>query len=137
MWVTANGEYPLLCGHNSGQHIYLDVAGKSHTQLTFSVEELQPQFYSCPDRFGIAAQNSLDRNQAILVNVQADDQLEQLQFDTRRAWNIKVTQIPCGCSDLDVPKAPRGCLSYHTGFSGEIRSFNYEGFSCYRYFQPA
>ena len=35
-----------------------------------------------------------------MVNVQADDQLEQLHFDTRRAWNIKVTQIPCGCSDI-------------------------------------
>ena len=56
MWVTANGEYPLLCGHNSGHHIYLDVAGKRHTDITFMVEPIKPEFYSCPDRFGIAAQ---------------------------------------------------------------------------------
>ena len=67
-----------------------------------------------------------------VVNVQADDQLEQLHFDTRRAWNIKVTQIPCGCSDIETPKAPRGCLAYYTGFSGDLKSFNYDGFSCYR-----
>lgn len=70
-----------------------------------------------------------DRTQNLLVNVQADDQLEQLHFDTRRAWNIKVTQIPCGCSTVN--KAPRGCLSYYQGFSGDVRSFNYDGFGCY------
>lgn len=58
MWVTANGEYPLLCGQNSGQHIYLDVAGKSHTELTFSVDYLKDPLYSCPDRFGIAAETA-------------------------------------------------------------------------------
>ena len=75
--------------------------------------------------------NLQDRNIGV-VNVQADDQLEQLHFDTRRAWNIKVTQIPCGCSDIETPKAPRGCLAYYTGFSGDLKSFNYDGFSCYR-----
>ena len=68
-----------------------------------------------------------------MVNVQADDQLEQLHFDTRRAWNIKVTQIPCGCPSMETPRAPRGCLAYYTGFSGDLKSFNYDGFSCYRY----
>ena len=53
MWVTANGKYPLLCGRNTGQHMYLDVAGKSHTELTFFLDFLQPALYSCPDRFNI------------------------------------------------------------------------------------
>ena len=83
------------------------------------------------------------------VNVQADDQLEHIEFDTRRAWSIKVTQIPCGCSPsavtnrespLDygltpeyVPKAPSGCLQFHEGISGDIKSFNYDSLCCYRY----
>ena len=58
MWVTANGKYPLLCGHNTGQHMYLDVSGKSHTELTFALDYLQPEFYSCPDRFGFLEANS-------------------------------------------------------------------------------
>ena len=43
---------------NSGHHIYLDVAGKSFTDITFQADLLRPQLYSCPDRFGIAAQTS-------------------------------------------------------------------------------
>ena len=90
MYVTANGDYPLLCGQNSGKayifmlnkadysakkkgltvscfsitylhsghHIYLDVAGKSFTDITFQADLLRPQLYTCPDRFGIAAQTS-------------------------------------------------------------------------------
>ena len=42
----------------SGHHIYLDVAGKSFTDITFQADMLRPQLYSCPDRFGIAAQTS-------------------------------------------------------------------------------
>lgn len=53
MWIAANGKYPLLCGQNSGQHIYLDVAGKSHTDVTFQVDALKQQLYSCPDRFNL------------------------------------------------------------------------------------
>ena len=44
--------------YNSGHHIYLDVAGKSFTDITFQADMLRPQLYSCPDRFGIAAQTS-------------------------------------------------------------------------------
>ena len=60
--VTANGKYPLLCGHNTGQHMYLDVSGKSHTELTFALDYLQPEFYSCPDRFGFLEANSRQFN---------------------------------------------------------------------------
>ena len=75
----------------------------------------------------------------LTVNVQAEDQLEHVEFDTRRAWSIKVTQIPCGCSSstIDrseyVPKAPTGCLQFHEGISGDIKSFNYDSLCCYRY----
>jgi hypothetical protein len=53
MLVTANGRYPLLCGQNTGQHIYLDVAGKSHTDISFLVDYLKAELYSCPDRFNL------------------------------------------------------------------------------------
>ena len=58
LYVTANGDYPLLCGQNSGHHIYLDVAGKSFTDITIQAETLRSELYNCPDRFGIAAQTS-------------------------------------------------------------------------------
>ena len=38
--------------------MYLDVSGKSHTELTFALDYLQPEFYSCPDRFGFLEANS-------------------------------------------------------------------------------
>ena len=43
-----------LCAH----HIYLDVAGKSFTDITIQAETLRSELYNCPDRFGIAAQTS-------------------------------------------------------------------------------
>ena len=149
MWVTANGKYPLLCGQNTKQHIYLDVAGKQYTDVTFLIDELQAELYQCPNRLGLAEKepNAVytvvqdGRLEKLMVNVQADEDLQVLQFDTRRAWNIQVTQIPCGCpkseSSMDrlfsnnVPKAPVGCLSYHTGISGDLKSFNYDSFCCY------
>ena len=36
----------------------MDVAGKSFTDITFQADLLRPQLYSCPDRFGIAAQTT-------------------------------------------------------------------------------
>ncbi|KAK4301459.1 hypothetical protein Pmani_026415 [Petrolisthes manimaculis] len=54
-----------------------------------------------------------------------------VSFPTRRAWNIRVTQIPCECPQARVPKAPVGCLQYHRGLTGEIKTFNYDGVKCY------
>lgn len=39
-----------------------------------------------------------------------------------RSWRIRVTQIPCG----SVSKADQGCLQYHTGVYGRVRSFNFD-----------
>ena len=41
---------------------------------------------------------------------------------TARKWRILVSQIPC--SSLTLP--PQGCLQYHTGSIGSIKSFNYD-----------
>ena len=53
MWTTANGKYPILCGRNTGNHMYLDVSGQKHTDISFSIDHLQTPLYSCPDRFSI------------------------------------------------------------------------------------
>jgi len=40
---------------------------------------------------------------------------------TNRAWEVKVSQIPCSAS-----YAPdSGCLQYHTGLTGRLTSFNF------------
>lgn len=38
-----------------------------------------------------------------------------------RLWRIKVTQIYCG----SINRADQGCLQYHAGISGRVRSFNF------------
>lgn len=38
-----------------------------------------------------------------------------------RIWRIRITQIHCG----SISRAPQGCLQYHTGINGKIKSFNY------------
>ena len=52
-YVGANGKYPLVCGDNSGHHLYLNVEGRATTDLTFILSQLQERLYSCPDKFGV------------------------------------------------------------------------------------
>ena len=47
------GKYPLLCGENSGHHIYLNTEGRATTDLTFLLNSLQEQLYNCPDKFNV------------------------------------------------------------------------------------
>ncbi|XP_050739097.1 neuropilin-2-like [Eriocheir sinensis] len=54
-----------------------------------------------------------------------------VSFPTRRAWRIKVTQIPCECPKARVPQAPVGCLQYYQGITDEFKSFNFDGVGCY------
>ena len=51
--VPLLGKYPLLCGQNSGHHIYLNVEGRASTDLTFILNNLQEQLYNCPDKFNV------------------------------------------------------------------------------------
>lgn len=39
-----------------------------------------------------------------------------------RTWRIRVTQIPC----QSISKADQGCLQFHTGVYGRVRSFNFD-----------
>lgn len=40
---------------------------------------------------------------------------------TNRSWKIKVTQILCSATN----KPSTGCLQYHTGTTGQVRSYNF------------
>lgn len=39
-----------------------------------------------------------------------------------RTWRIRVTQIPCS----SIAKADQGCVQYHTGVNGRVRSYNFD-----------
>ena len=45
-----------------------------------------------------------------------------LTGSTSRTWNLLVSQLECG--SLSLP--PTGCLQYHTGSTGTVRSFNWQ-----------
>merc|ERR1712156_906867 len=74
---------PVICGQNTGQHMYVDMGTLASDTATLS--------------FAFAGSS------------------------TNRAWEVKVSQIPCSAS-----YAPDGgCLQYHTGLTGRLTSFNF------------
>jgi len=142
-YTSASGNYPLLCGDNTGLHMYLDVEGRASTDLTFVLEELKSQLYNCPDKFGVfqaeaateaavtEASNRQVQPSNPMVNLANPANLPMLTFPTRRAWKVKVTQVPCGCSDQPEKRAPDGCLQYYSGISGHLKAFNYDQVGCF------
>ena len=52
-YVGANGKYPLVCGDNTGHHVYLNVQGRASTDLTFILNNIQEKLYTCPDKFNV------------------------------------------------------------------------------------
>ena len=119
-YVSANGKYPLLCGDNTGHHVYLNVEGRASTDLTFVLNNLQERLYSCPDTFNVLdlepdSQDSIMRDSVAMraggrnpvVNINGGSgangaNMTMLKFPTRRAWKVRVTQIPCGCGKHQV-----------------------------------
>jgi len=144
-YVGANGKYPLVCGDNTGHHVYLNVQGRASTDLTFILNNIQEKLYTCPDKFNVlgleadAFENDHEMlmrglsNPAVNLGVGGGggENATMLKFPTRRAWKIKVTQIPCGCGKHQMLKAPDGCLQFHTNISGNVKSFNYNGVGCF------
>jgi hypothetical protein len=137
MFINANGKYPILCGENTGHHMYLDVKGRASTDLNIVLEKLEQHLYECPDKFGIFMPNNLEKlspterqsSKYPSVNLANAGNLPTASFSTRRAWKIKVEQLSCGCSTSTA--APDGCLQYYTGISGSVKSFNYDHVGCY------
>ncbi|XP_045130398.1 uncharacterized protein LOC123515646 [Portunus trituberculatus] len=213
---------PFLCGANNGSHMYVNVEGRSKTELTFLLQELEYYLYNCYDIYGSTSdeeagdqedkgtkqdplQESLRKERKNLnmggskgrrnvgdylgfghdekpglrtmrrkvrqaptttttttaavttasvttpptastttttttsTTTEADvtvalynyKDAEVVSFPTRRAWRIRVTQIPCDCPKARVSKAPVGCLQYYRGLTGELKSFNFDGVGCY------
>jgi len=111
--VRANEPLPVLCGNNSGQHLYVDVRGRSETNLNLLTMPIFPK--------PVGVHNETDQSRTIIQWLH--------EIDPNRGWKIMVTQIPCDCADTSLPdtSAPTGCLQYHTGISGHISSFNFHG----------
>jgi len=141
-YVGANGKYPLLCGDNSGHHMYLNVEGRASTDLTFILNNLQERLYTCPDKFSVLESTVLDNSNIDIMRADlhhpvvnigggGGKNLTMLKFPTRRAWKMKVTQIPCGCGKNQMLRSPDGCLQFHTNISGNVKSLNYNGVGCF------
>ena len=111
--VRANDPVPTLCGDNSGQHIYVDVRGRSETNLNLLTMPIFPK--------PVGVHNETNSSRTIIEWLN--------EVDPQRGWKMMITQLPCDCSvsGLTVPRAPTGCLQYHTGITGDITSFNYYG----------
>jgi len=111
--MRANEPLPVLCGNNSGQHLYVDVRGRKETNLNVLSMPILPK--------PVGVHNQTDNDRLIIEWLH--------EIDPDRAWNILVTQIPCVCADspLPDPPAPTGCLQYHKQVTGIISSFNYDG----------
>merc|ERR1712115_181032 len=111
--VRANEPLPVLCGNNSGQHIYVDVRGRSETNLNLLTMPIFPK--------PVGVHNETDSSRTIVEWLH--------EVSPERGWKILVTQIPCDCQNSSLPDilAPTGCLQYHTGITGTISSFNFHG----------
>jgi len=212
-YAEAQHPLPILCGVNNGSHMYINVEGRSKTDLTFLLKELEYYLYHCYDIYGPSnhgpepvvteapahlrqrreAHSPKSKNKQqkkmnedlhhkdehqnearqgsfsgqpfssnswsslhgsaagagdpsswiteapkktthkdVTVALYNYNESTPVSFPTRRAWKIKVTQIPCDpCPKPKVPRAPEGCLQYYKGLTGEIKSFNYDGQGCY------
>jgi len=51
--------------------------------------------------------------------------------NTARTWKFKVSMVECN----SLQKPPAGCLQYHTGTTGTVRSFNYQDSTAYEHLQ--
>ena len=114
--IRADEPLPVLCGKNSGQHLFVDVRGRKETDLNLLTTPMYPK--------PVGKDGGQDSTEIHIM-----DWLYELTND--RKWNIKVTQIPCDCSERpDVPEmepAPAGCLQHFRGITGQVSSFNYNG----------
>lgn len=73
----------------------------------------------------ICGQNSGQHVYVDMGNTNSDTASLNFAFtgtDNSRQWEIKVTQIPCTASWRE----PEGCFQYHTGYTGVIKTFNFD-----------
>ena len=83
-----------------------------------------------------SSENRQSRPQLQVSSAGSDEDLTTVHFSRRRAWNLRVQQIPCGCNplmDRGPSLAPDGCLSFYPDIAGDIKTFNYDHTGCYRW----
>ncbi|KAL5279938.1 hypothetical protein ACFFRR_004140 [Megaselia abdita] len=99
----------IVCGQNSGQHIYYDVGRSSQSNprpmngnFSFSEEPMEPRqsFSTSPEIISL----SLNFSDRYLPN---------------RLWEMRISQIPFS------QKAPLDCRQYYTGMEGVVQTFNF------------
>ncbi|KAK4296057.1 hypothetical protein Pmani_031422 [Petrolisthes manimaculis] len=114
--VRANEPVPVLCGTNHGQHIYVEVGGRSSTSLHFLLSPILPK------PFGHITDPDTGDTEPLEWRYEVEEP---------RRWKIRVNQIPCDCSydhlRTATPRAPTGCLQYHVGVRESVSSFNFDG----------
>ena len=76
----SGSDYPILCGWNGGHHMYLDVADRAATDLTFVIKQLKEEIYSCLDRFEVVT--NLNRNSVSWACIHID-KLEILRLNNQ------------------------------------------------------
>ena len=72
MFALSGGgnNYPIICGWNAGHHMYLDVADRSTPDVTFVIQQLEDELYSCLDRFEVI--KNLDRNTVSIIYINCE-----------------------------------------------------------------
>ena len=74
----SGNDYPILCGWNGGHHMYLDVADRAATDLTFVIKQLKEEMYSCLDRFDVVT--NLQRNSVSDVLINNLENIRKIKF---------------------------------------------------------
>ncbi|XP_018027080.1 cubilin [Hyalella azteca] len=106
---------PPLCGVNSGQHLYVDVSGRSSTEILLMTAPLLPR--------------PVGRRRDNITGADIGVDRWEYEVENNRQWRIRVAQIPCSCEAVTPgkPRAPDGCSQYYTQVTDVVRSFNFDG----------
>ncbi|XP_071527005.1 bone morphogenetic protein 1-like [Panulirus ornatus] len=114
--VRSNEPVPVVCGSNSGQHMYVDVTGRASTSLHVLTSPIFPK--------PVGHITDPDTGETFPLEW-------RYEVEDNRRWKVRVNQIPCDCGydhlKTSSPRAPTGCLQYHVGVRETVRSFNFDG----------
>lgn len=93
---------PVICGTNTGQHMYVDADVLRGNRLQF-------QFSPKPAPTDLSQNNINSRGMATLAS---------------RKWSMSIYQYECG----HINSAPPGCTQYLFGpVTGQVKTYNYDG----------
>lgn len=109
--VSGGSPVPTICGTSTGDH------SKKLTIYRWK-DDMEIRFvYNLSINYPIVyIDTGVGQSNPIVVTVITSGTAMQ------RTWRIRITQIPCS----SIAKADQGCLQYHSGVYGRVRSFNYD-----------